>query len=184
MKFVLNCVFVFQCLTYSATSQPLPGQSKALGGLSDIYVSSLLEADEDIYLEATSEGWLKTKVELACRTAGITVIDTIQHPIILISLKIMQLDSHGSYVDYYFYNVSIRVIDAVFIGESLNKGMTFSAYTWSQAFIGGTPKKDFQDVIARGVNNLIDLFINDYLAANQAEEKMPSIYDVIDKDGG
>lgn len=180
MKTALISIIVFVSLVQIGQGQMLSRQVKSLEGTPNIFVFSDIDAQNEIYLGIIDETWLKTKVELACRKSGIAVVDTFQQPMLRIDLHVMRLDTKEVFGDYYFYTISLSVVDRVAIGRAIaNKIIagepwgntsTVEAITWSYSYLGGSPKKYFQDEMSDSVSNLMDTFINDYLAANPKDD--------------
>ena len=180
MKGKLSCVVVIVGLVLATHSQSSSSQREGLEGSPDVYVSSQLDVREQIYLGLIDEIWLKTKVELACRESGIPLVEDGEVPNTMIHLDILlhvnQLTSDRKPFDFYSYTLFLRVSDEVLLYRSILEekltGSTWEqvkildAFTWSQTCQGGSRLLTLQPVLTDAVNGLLDLFINDYLAAN------------------
>ena len=180
MKTALISIIVFVSLVQIGQGQMLSRQVKSLEGTPNFFVFSDIYARNEIYLGIIDKTWLKTKVELACRKSGIAVVDYYLQTMLRINLHVMRLDTKEVFGDHYFYTISLSVVDLVVMsravtnkiiaGEPWENTTTVEAITWSYSYLGGSPKKDFQDVMSDMVSDLMDTFINDYLAANPKDD--------------
>lgn len=121
-------------------------------------VSVLIESVKpEIERLGISAKQLQTDVELRLRRAGIPVIDSVD-TFLYVNLSVHKLD------DYSFaYTITVSLNQPVIL--SRNKAISTIAPTWSDGFVG-TAGLNKLHTMREAVADLVDTFINDYLAAS------------------
>lgn len=158
-------------LIISLFIHPLIGysQREPLKGIQGIYVSIEQLHPDAKELGITRES-LKTEVELKLRLAGIRIdnsreellkLATTATPYLYVNLNIKNSTVGG--VNIYTYNISISLIDKVYIARN---SMYILATTWSRGVLGISTKDNGLRHIREGLKKLLDRFLNDYLAVN------------------
>ncbi len=78
----------------------------------------------------------------------------------IISSKFKENENFAVYIDMSVYR------PVVFLGGTINKNEGVNASSWSTGKLFSCSQEDFQACVQKGVNELTDLFINDYKAVN------------------
>ena len=128
-------------------------------------VAVLLKAEETCR-QGLNDRLLRTNIELQLRQAGIRVLDTREEPVVEPALL----------VDVWCYRVESREVDVVaFAFQARRRRRVFwpnphteiLATTWhSDNVIGTSPKSGLGEFLSSSVRNVINQFINDWLAVN------------------
>lgn len=161
---------VLKADTYSSALEP---RQRELVGLKGIQVCvSELNPNEESY--GLSKRRLQLDVELRLRQNGIKVLSqkkwmtTPGTPTLWIKV------SHQTAVwkdlskaDVSAVHITVELFEWVRLERDFQIGC-FAA-VWSQSLTNAIPNEDFADMVRQGVSLAIDLFINDYLAANPKE---------------
>ena len=181
---------VFLLLSTGQTMGGIWKQEFALKDLKKLYVETLLWGDVDKH-GRLSEDWLRTKIELSCRNQGIRVVESLSYPQLEISVSLLavELETGGSTRNT-IYSINLGLLEIVTQPKPQKRETkVFIEYTWITGYtwISGTyglcHNENVDTRVAEVIEGLMDKFMNDYLAANQEEER-PSIYDVIGRDDG
>ena len=170
MKFVLTIITAL--LVTTARGQDNPGlERQSLKGLNAVYIFVGLSKDfEDAGLSADG---IKTNAKSKLRRAGIRVIETENEltktpgrPYLLISVE-------GSRVEaVYPYWASVGLNQRILLARDVSikptgrfSGTMFTAETWSVGIVGVRSPNQVQ-VIRGEIENLVDKFVDAYLAVN------------------
>jgi hypothetical protein len=78
----------------------------------------------------------------------------------IISSKFKENENFAVYIDMSVYR------PVVILGGTINKNEGVNASSWSTGKLFSCSQEDFQACVQKGVNELTDLFINDYKAVN------------------
>lgn len=147
-------------------------ERKLLGGLQGVYVFMPIGV-HGIEVAGLTSRQLEVDAEQKLRLAGIRVLSyeawerTLGHPTLMVSVYILPPNQKPStYQKPYTYIVAL----ALFEGASLNRDPTIgvSVPTWQRHEYERT---DDLKTIRDTAQDLIDEFINDYLAVNPKEER-------------
>jgi len=141
-------------------------QREPLRGLTGVNV--LVEAIESEMVKygVPSREMVQTKVELRLRSAGIQVltedesIKSLGSPYLYINLNPMKLPADKGAT----YNIDINLKENVRLVR--NPSMSCFAATWHVSCLGGASSSQITAGIQQSLDDLIDEFINDYLAVN------------------
>jgi len=141
-------------------------ERETLRGLKGFYVFVEEQRDE-IKQAGLTKGILRTDVELKLRKAGIRVLTKDEMflmqgtPQLLVDVTAFKTERVLDEVSGFIYSVNIDFMQRVLL--SRNRSIKATAITWQRTFLGITPKLRH---IRETVSDLIDDFMNDYLAAN------------------
>jgi len=108
---------------------------------------------------------VKTDVELRLRKAGIRVLTekecraTMGHPYLSVSISISEIKISNDRVGY-AYGIGVNLYETVMLA----RGFEAIGSIWSVSSIGAFGKD--ANPIPGSINDIVDKFINDYLAAN------------------
>lgn len=137
-------------------------QRETLRGLKGFYVFVEEQRDE-IKQAGLTKDILRTDVELKLRKVGIRVLTKDEMflmqgtPQLIVDVTAFEPESiHG-----FIYSVNIFFMQRVLL--SRNRSIKTNAVTWQKTFLGTTPKLR---IIRETVSDLVDDFMNDYLAVN------------------
>ena len=78
----------------------------------------------------------------------------------IISSKFKGHDNFAVYIDTSVYR------PVVILGETINRNKGVNASSWSSGKLFSCNQEDFQTCVQAGINELLDLFINDFKAVN------------------
>ena len=159
----LSFLFVlFLALTGSAQT---PGQQRdSLRDLPGFRVTIENFDEKDSALQGVSRSQIQNDVELRLRKAGIRVLtekewlNSLNAPTLYVNINLMT-----SSAGLYAYDVSVDIQQEVILKTSPSR--TTIATTWDKAMVGALGSRNLGD-LRNSVNDLVDFFINDYLAAN------------------
>jgi len=151
---------VLKADTYSSALEP---QQRALVGLKGVQVCvNKFRTDEESY--GLSKQRLQIDVELRLRQNGIKVLS--QGDAVLSIDVLYQTSVYKDFTkaDIIANSIIVQLYEPV----RLERGFQIPcrAAVWRLLMINAIPTKYFADMVRQGVNDAIDSFINDYLAAN------------------
>jgi hypothetical protein len=152
-KNVKTAVALVVLLLLPGVSHALTNQQKALVGLPGLSVAVAI--DPHVPASGLTKEQTKTDVELRLRKAGINVVEE-GWPILGVGITAMKTNSTTI-----FYAIEVELSEVV----TLHRGIKASGTTWDAGFIGYTGINNAIK-IRRDVNDQVDRFINNYLAAN------------------
>jgi len=151
--------------------------AKHCGGLQGFIVDVEGFNEQSTSLRSASQSQVQTDVELRVRKAGIQLStenewpNSLYHPAIIVNLRLFSLEKHLE--DVYTYNITVKVMQDVrpmawIIRERDGNEWKKSiwATTWDKGITGAITKNQL-GALRNQVNDLVDQFINDYLAANR-----------------
>ncbi len=124
--------------------------------------------DPEAEKDGLTKDRLQTDVELRLRKAGIQVLtkkqwlDAPGSPYLYVEVGTIK-EKEGSLAGLYTYSLSVSLSQKVALTR--NPSMTRHAPTWGVDVIGSVGADNLQSICDRLVN-LVDKFINDYLAVN------------------
>ena len=78
----------------------------------------------------------------------------------IISSKFTEHENFAVYIDTSVYR------PVVILGATINKNEGVNASSWSTGKLFSCNQKNFQTCVQTGINELLDLFINDYISVN------------------
>jgi len=158
--------------TKAITQTYLSEERESLRGIEAFKVETFIQkVDSEIHQRGLTKSQLKTDVELRFRTAGIKVLTK------------NDLSQNGS-MDYPFLLVYVQIIPAklseVTLGYAYSIDLSFyqniilyrepsiaiRAITWNISYTGIAPYETSIRSIRENVINLVDTFMNGYLAVN------------------
>jgi hypothetical protein len=127
-------------------------------------VSVLVEnIDKDAERAGFSGGQIKTDVELRLRKAGVRVVETTNYafPYLYINLNTLQLSNFPTWI----YSLRVGLVQTVTLPRE--KPFFCVAETWNRGSLGFAPAGTLVSSARSQLGDLVDQFINDFLAANQ-----------------
>jgi hypothetical protein len=134
----------------------------SLRGLKGVWVMVEPKPEQD----SSTKGQLQTDVELRLRNAGIRVLTregslkTKGSPLLYMNITTMPVSNLSLYV----FSILVELYQDVRL-ERDPSIVVMGASTWSKHYLGAVGKNNLGQVRSR-VDNLVDMFINDYLAVN------------------
>jgi hypothetical protein len=163
LKFCFGIIAFLLMLSVSSSAQ-IPGQRGVLRGLypPSVEVEPLASDAEQ---NGLSTGQIQTDVELRLRKAGIRLTtpkssDEPAYPQVNVSVRILKSSS-----GIYAFSVRIQLLTLVNVNIDQGKSRLMFASVWETGTIGTVGQAKLRDL--RGiVGDLVDEFINDYLAEN------------------
>lgn len=176
-KLIFSCVLVF-CLSFVVRGQNVSDLERAtLKGLRGFVVDVEGFDDPAINLRGVSERQVQTDAELRMRKAGIQLstekdwANSLNHPAIIVTLHLVPLEK--PFEGVYAFSIVVKAMqDVHLIGrtntmeESGAWNKSTWATTWDKSITGAMSKDQLRGLRAH-VNDLVDQFINDYLATNR-----------------
>lgn len=78
----------------------------------------------------------------------------------IISSKFTGHENYAVYIDVSLYR------PVVILGSNINKNEGFNASSWSTGKLLSCRQENFQQCVQKGINELLDLFINDFKSVN------------------
>lgn len=165
------------CLVAICVASALTGKQRVLQGIKGVGVVVVLSDD------AVKAGLLKsqvqTDVELKLRRDGIKVLSQAEYgPILHINVFALALQSvDKQHTLGYVCCVKYELQEYVKIMRS---GEIILASTWNMISIVHGPPDTFSSQVRRHISDFLDMFLNDYLAANPKEQ--PTKGDVKNRD--
>lgn len=78
----------------------------------------------------------------------------------IVSSKFTGHENFAVYIDLALYR------PVVILGGTINKNEGFNASSWSTGKLFSCNQEDFQKCVQKGINELLDLFINDFKSVN------------------
>jgi hypothetical protein len=175
-QIIFSCLFVL-FLCFAVQGQSVPDLERAtLRGLRGFVVDVEGFDDPAANLQSASEKQIQTDVELRIRKAGIQLstekdwANSLNHPAVVVNLHLVPLEK--PFDGLYAFNITVKVMQDVHLigrtetaSESGAWNLSSWATTWDKSITGATSKDQLGGLRAH-VRDLIDQFINDYLAAN------------------
>ena len=155
------------CLVAICVASPLTYKQRALQGIKGVGVVVVLSDD------AVKAGLLKsqvqTDVELKLRRDGIKVLSQAEYgPILHINVFAMAMQSVDKQNTLgYVCFVNSALFEVV---QILRSGKSIEASTWRTIGIVYGPQDKFSSYVRRHISDSLDMFLNDYLAANPKEQ--------------
>ncbi len=168
---IFSIMVVILLLSSGVMTQPEEGKEtlKGLKGF-DVLVDYL---DPDIEKDGLRRSSIQTDVELKLRLAGIKVLTLEESakepgsPYLYISVNSMK--AGRSETGLYAYNIAVELRQYVILLR--DKKIMCTATTWTTGGLIGTVGKKRVESIRDSIKDIIDIFINDYLAMNPKEKK-------------
>lgn len=157
MKWIASLlVFSFLSTTVFALDQ-----SVALKGIQTVNVM-VADLSDDLIKDGVEKETVRTTLELALRTAGLTILSQDQYTdtIPTITLRVLAIKEPNGR----FYATDIALVCSDNVSNPRIPAI-FSAVIWSNNVLQLLGKVDLSRVV-EGEKKLIDLFLNDYLEAN------------------
>jgi hypothetical protein len=149
-------------LLLPGVSYALTDEQKVLVGLKGVFVEGGIDNPKGSGL---TKDQIKTDVELQLRKAGIKVLTneerltTPGQPYLSVLVSIIEISSRG-YPIGYAYTITVQLYEAV----TIVRGFEAVGSIWSAGWMGYFGKPDRH--IRNNISDMVDKFINDYLAAN------------------
>lgn len=170
--FTVTLSFCFWlALIFSASAQTfLDGQRESLRGLKGVeLVMEVINPEAE--RKGLTRSQLQTDVELRLRKAGIKVLTrqerlkTPGYPFLYVNVSTVKTPETlgGLLGGLYGYSISVELREKVILAR--NRSIETYAATWSKGVVG-TVGADKLRSVREGVGDLVDEFINDYLAMN------------------
>jgi hypothetical protein len=157
-------------LLATTIASPAAGQSddaitrKTLAGLKGIYIL-VEDVDDDVQRDGLSREQIRTDVELRLRQAGLDVLSELQYaaetgfPYLYVNVQTLK-SSLGPYV----YRLEVELKQSV--TPIRNPSATLLAPTWAARAKLGIVGVDNVRSLRDDIRDMVDQFINAYLAAN------------------
>ncbi len=160
---ILGVVFTLVILNSFVLAQYLDHRRRAvLRGLQGCHVI-VENLEPEIERDGLTREQLQTDMELKLRMAGIKVLSREEQgaPVFYLNVTAMEIFAkHGASLGY-IYNISVSLQERV---QLMRNGDIMRRATWEKpGFLGITT--NLTD-IRQGAKDMVDYFINDYLAAN------------------
>jgi hypothetical protein len=156
-------VFCFALTAPSAIAQ-VGSDRESLRGLGGIGVT--LRIDDEAIESGLTPDQIGTDVTLRLRKAGIHVLDGADAEVpkgrARIVVVVNATKIQGS---IYTYSVSAVVMQDVTLARA-NSAHSFYATTWDSTRLKGITSGDLRQIIRNALGDVVDKFINDYLAVN------------------
>jgi hypothetical protein len=151
----------------SVLGQTAEAMRRTLKGLKDFNV--LIEKlDSEAKDGGLSEEQLKADVEQRLRRAQITVSESSLAAWLYVNVNSMPLKTADSWA----FSISIELNQAMTLDR--DKSISCLAMTWNMGLIGTRPSREFSSGVREKIGDLVDVFINDYLAENPAGQASSS----------
>lgn len=144
-------------------------QRKTLAGLQGVAVEVVPLDDPQVERDGLSPSAIQTDVELRLRQAGIPVLSREQSfrtpgkPFLVLSIGALKA-TPSSGLDIYPYSIKLTFEQLVILARS--PGTRGLAVTWSATGKTGVVGRERLSTIRDNVRDMVDQFINAYLAAN------------------
>jgi len=139
-------------------------QRTTLRGLKGVYVL-IEELNPDLEKDGLTGEQLLTDAELKLRKVGIEVL-TEEEWLKTPDLPYLYVNINGDKVKNTFYCISIHVSLIQEIRLERNSFIKASGSTWQTSSVGGCNESVVISTVRDGLGDIIDNFINDYLAEN------------------
>jgi len=160
---VLLTLISFYVPNLSAQTPEELQQRETLRGLKGLHVLIAEQLRDDIKQAGLTQSILKTDVELKLRKAGIQVLTRVEAyltqgiPYLSVNVIGLKLESPRGFI----YSVRVEFRQDVIL--SRNRSIEASSTTWQKNTTGIHPNVRY---IREVVSDLVDEFMNDYLAVN------------------
>ncbi len=164
ISMVLSSLFLL-AFTGDGITGDIEYKRDALKGLEGVYVLI-----EPIRSEAQEDGLtddlLQTDVELQLRKAGIRVLtkeecfETPGAPYLYINVNTVKFKN----LELYSFNIKIELTQYIHLER--DPTITIPADTWSVGMVGSVVASQIKSFVRENLSNLVDKFLNDYLAVN------------------
>ena len=183
-KFWILTGALAMCLVVICVASALTDNRRALKGIKDIGVVVVLADD------AVKAGLLKsqvqTDVELKLRRNGIKVLSQAEYgPILQINVIAVPIQSADKQHTFsYACSVDFALHEYV---QIIRSGEIILGSTWRMSGILHAPQDVFSSYVRRHISDSLDMFLNDYLAANpkgqptKGEVKNRDIFDQVEE---
>jgi len=157
MKWIVSLLAFF---LLSTTAFAL-NQSLELKGIATVNVT-VADLSDDLIKDGVEKEAVRTTLELALRAAGLTLLpeDQGDDAVPTITLRVSAIKEPNG--RFYATDIVLACLDNVSNSRIVGP---FSAIIWTRNFLQLLGKVDLSRVV-EGEKKLIDLFVNDYLAAN------------------
>jgi len=138
-------------------AQTLNSAMPSLQGLRSLGVGILIDHGEAAVPYIDTAG-LRVKVELDLRRAGV-LVTTPAPALLVVHITVLTLDNGHA------YSYDLRLLEPATLMRSPAAGASWVS-TWEQGGVGTSPPSGLSELVAKGVQELVESFLNDYLAAN------------------
>jgi hypothetical protein len=158
-------IFIGLILFGQAAVAQLPSQKNALRSLSSPNVE--VEVQDADFQRSVSESQVRTDVELKLRRAGIRLTDrSDSYPKIVVNVRAAKNETLGRGIAIYPFIINVELVSFINAEMDAKKPpRRLFAAIWETDKVGMFGSARLQEI--RGlVNDCVDEFINDYLAAN------------------
>jgi hypothetical protein len=157
---VKRAAIVFLVLAQAAVLKAENPDRATLKGLKSFFV--LIEnLSNDAKRGGLGMEQLKTDVELRLRKARVRLADHDFGDYLYINVSAFQVSRPEGFV----YCIHVGLNQSVHLDR--DKSISCTAQTWDTGTVGTAPRSEFASEVRGTVGDLVDKFINDYLAANQ-----------------
>jgi hypothetical protein len=160
---VMAIVMALTCLDLSTAHARTPSERESLAGLPGVVV--VVETiTPEAHADGLSEGAIQEAVVRILQSSNIHIfiesnaLKEYSHPWLYVQPNI------GKGGPYYFYNVSLRLIQEV--SSVHGQHHTMAATTWEGNTAGIVTNNDLREVILEVIERWAKTFANDFLAAN------------------
>jgi hypothetical protein len=153
---------VVLCFIEIGVSEELTFVQRMLVGLPSVGVVASIDNKEA--MPGLTKEQIKTDIELRLLKAGVRVlteresVHTKGYPLLIASVATFQMEEARGLV---VYSVRLSLVE----NAKLQRGPYYSVETWNGHIMGRVGDKNIRSLMNE-VGNLVDKFINDYLAAN------------------
>lgn len=159
LSLFISCIFSFSALGIGDTEI----SRSSLKGIKSVtlYINTTQEAIDN----GLSVYSIQTDIELKLRQLGIKVADSETEKINSDAILYIQIQTYKpAKLDIYAFNIYIEIEQIAKISKTKT---LISAGTWSNTATGIAGINIMPDLIRKSTNDLVDTFLNAYLAANQ-----------------
>ena len=169
---ILITVAVLLLVSPCVNSEFVSDYKETLRGIKSIKVGILGSIKPEAEKFGLTKDKIQTDVELRLRMAGISVISsgepfTTSEPAYLF----VSISMSCNQFEYFAYGVMVSVAEKVNLER--NPNLSCLGNTWWLQGIGGSSGKEIERVVRNSVKDLVDEFLNDYLAVNPKQVNKP-----------
>ncbi|MGB2809403.1 MAG: hypothetical protein WBC22_16800 [Sedimentisphaerales bacterium] len=144
-------------------------KQQSLVGIDAMYVS-VDELPKNAKEAGLTKRQIQTDIELKLRREGIKVVTSQEEwlklsgsPYLFVTIQSLKLEE----LPVFAYSITVELKQGVFLMR--NRNISNLATTWNEHRVGCAGEKVFVSSTRRYVSDFVDIFLNDYLAANPKE---------------
>lgn len=165
--FISLLIIVFFISNYSKAQDESKSNLKNVNKLIFMF---LMDNTQNINYTPLDTELIKTKIELRLRTAGIKVYENNSYnfskfPVLVTYIYFMRknfMDIPDEYI--YYFTVSLKLYEYLNLPRAHIKN--YLCNTWDRSFYATCNGKDYPEEVNKGIESLLNIFMNDYLRDN------------------